>query len=111
MKVTGRKRRGEGLKAGGRGSGVSNRKGDPKREREDRSRWVKMGDLEPEREKEMAERWGTGRDGGMERGKGESWGWGWGPRSGGQMNGVSKQEVGKWEGEKGPVGHTEGQGK
>jgi len=33
------------------------------------------------------------------------------PRSGGQMNGASEQELGKWEGEKGPVGHIEGQGK
>lgn len=47
----------------------------------------------------------------MERGRGESWGWVGGPRSGGQMNEASEQELGKWEGEKGPVGHIEGQGK
>ena len=82
--------------------------------REDRSRWVKMGDLEPEREKGMTERWGTGRDGemgGWREGE-ENPGCGWGdPRSGGQMNGASEQELGKWEGEKGPAGHIEGQGK
>lgn len=105
MKATGRQRRGEGLKAGGRGSGVSNRKGDPKREREDRSRWVKMGDLEPEREKEMAERWGTGRDGGMERGRGESWGGGgpqirrtneWGLKAGGGEVGAGEGACGAY---------------
>lgn len=49
-------------------------------EREDRSRWVKMGDLEPEREKGMAERRGTGRDrevGGWREGE-ENPGGGWG---------------------------------